>query len=261
MTKFAFFEKVDGETKQMVEIETLPFQWRGDPVVMRKIIDGMAQNGLYLDHPDDCELLPQIFNKGLVCIKNPILVIKANWDESKHPREHGKFTSKGGGQTVDGQGKPIAGRDEDIEMRHSVTKNPENEGGGITHSYRGWRSDGMPAGEHHNKTAAENDGRQVNIHTIRNGERMASHYHTIKGDGTEAHEVMYHGPEGDAHEEAKDAESAMNRVEELTGRKFISRGHPGDNGEPAGSPPEGGKPVGGKPAPEPNWHGPSAAPR
>ena len=73
--KYVFFTKDDeaGTTTSVLEISPSPFVWKGDPRVMHKVLDAMANAGLYLLNPADNEHLPDLFKgEDLFCLKNPI---------------------------------------------------------------------------------------------------------------------------------------------------------------------------------------------
>jgi hypothetical protein len=83
-TKYVFFTKKDGEVTRMLEITTFPMRWTGDASTMRKVLNHLAGQSMYLDNTEHIDRLPEMF-KGdeLYCIKNPVNVTKADWASSQ----------------------------------------------------------------------------------------------------------------------------------------------------------------------------------
>jgi hypothetical protein len=98
MKTYSFYQTFNGSLKKVLVISADPFNWDGDPETLAIVKNIMAENGLYLTHYDDLQKLPDLFKgSNITCIADAILV-KATWDEEKHPRDHGRFAGKSAGQ-------------------------------------------------------------------------------------------------------------------------------------------------------------------
>ena len=87
-TKYVFFSKSNdgGPAQRMLEIVASPLRWNGDASTMRKVLNHLAIQKMYLSNDADIDRLPEMFkSENLYCIKNPIDVIKATWADAMIP--------------------------------------------------------------------------------------------------------------------------------------------------------------------------------